>query len=535
MVKNKFNTFFYSKQLRIIIGFFIALSCAFLSLELMFVTHSSDINILYSNGPLLITMFVSFICSFILYLKTHENILKFCKNNVLYFIMLLFISLIVLRKFYVVEVSMFEQSWNLDGLLFNPHQIIFFSFSYLGLLYVFIFLFSIIKSWLKNFVNSLDKWDKKVYFIATIISTFIIIIAYSFNENWYLQYDKVYSMDSGWFFSNMLPYITYYTIRHPLISVFIFPVWAIVTVFVNHVLTGNLAITVGAIILQIINSQLLIIIGLLLKKITENKMVFIMYMISFPTILFTLFLEKYQLCVFLIVLYVFTLCVTKKKSEVSLISAASIMPTSSFIGVSELFTNEKFINKIKKIIKIIIFSILIFICLGRIYVFKFGFEEINNTREFFITEKYSVAQKVIATTTMIKNAFIALPSGIDIDGKYMWQDLKSSFSIVSLFIILIIILGAVVNRKMLFTKIAAIWFIFSFLLFVLLNWCPNESPLFTLYFSWALIPLFIFGIDYIIKKLNLNYNIVYMVVIFFMIIVNLTTIIDIIKFMISLE
>ena len=97
-------------------------------------------------------------------------------------------------------------------------------------------------------------------------------------------------------------------------SIFTFPVGTMASICSQILVTSELTPVMTAIIIQIINSQLLILIGLMLKKLTNNKSAFVIYMLSFSTVINTIFMEKYNLCTFLIVLYVFMLCYEKKSS-----------------------------------------------------------------------------------------------------------------------------------------------------------------------------------------------------------------------------
>ena len=80
-------------------------------------------------------------------------------------------------------------------------------------------------------------------------------------------------------------------------------------------------------------------------------------------------------------------------------------------------------------------------------------------------------------------------------------------------------------------RIAFLWIIFSIVLFVVLNWAPHESPLFGILFSWALIPLFKLGVDWLIKKWGMHKKIVYGVILSVMLMINLAVLPDIHKFL----
>lgn len=521
MKKLKDNIFY------IIGGIIFTLSSAILSFQLIIADY-------YSNWNIIITLLISMIVASIFWKNTIKEEAENIKLNKLFSIICVILVIIVMIKLYLTKGILYEKMFKYW--IFNPFQIRGFIASSISAMYIGIYIARKIKNWIKNFYNSLDSWEKKSYVIATIISFLVIVIAYNLNQNWYTKYDKVYSIDSGYCTENILPKPTYYDIRHPILSIFTFPVWAIVDTLVSFVLkSSDVAIVVKAIIFQLINAQLLILIGLQIKKLTNNKLSFIMYMLSFATILYTMFFEKYQLAVFFIVLYVFGVCNNKKWANSAIISSAGIMPTSCVIGICEFIKSEKFTKKILNVLKIIIFTIVIFICLGRGHLIKYGMSEMIAKKEIFSNETYTVKEKVISTTKMIQSSIVALPSEYNTERKsYWWTDLEKQISIIGIIIIALIILGAIKNRKDLFIKICSIWVAFSGVLFILLNWSTQESPLFNIYFSWAIIPLFVMGIDYLIKKIKLNPKFVYSVLLAFMIIINVSTMLNIQNYMFKL-
>lgn len=513
------------KKVSYIIGCAIfAFSCSMLAIQLIVVNYYSNLNIL-------LTGIVSFITAIFILKKTAKENYKNIKENIGATIFYIILTVIVLIQLYLTK----KIECTKIKAIINPFRIRFFIISAISAIYLGIYLGNKIKNWIINFYKMLDTWDKKAYVIVSIITTIIIIMAYNSNSNWYLQYDKVYSLDSGYCFNKIFSKSTYYDIRHPLLSIFTFPIWAIVETLINFTIRGNLSTIIKAIILQFINAQLLILIGFQIKILTKNKLVFIMYMLSFPTILYSMFFEKYQLCVFLIVLYVFSICIKKESSIAALISSASVMPTSSVIGISEFFTNKKITEKIKKVLKIIVITIVTFICLGRGHVIKYGMSEMMNKKERFSNKTYTISEKFIATTKMFQNSFIGLPSNTTVRKNiYWWDGLSNEVSILAFAIIAVIVIGAICNRKKLFVKISSVWVAFSTVLFMVLNWSTHETPLFTIYFSWAIIPLFIMGLDVIVKKLKINSKVVYSFILGIMVIINIVTMLDINTFLFKL-
>lgn len=520
-----------SKIKNVILGILFALSSMMLSFQLTVGEYEKNIVI--------ITSIISFCSTIYLWYKTSNETFENIKNNKILALLYIGLSCIVWGRLYSIRGIELKIKYE-EVLAINPFRLRFFILSIFAIIYLGIFICNKIKKWIFEFYKSMDSWDKKAYVVVSLIWFSIILVVYNLNANWYLQYDKVYSLDSGWCFSSIFPKSGYYDIRHPLLSIFTFPIFAIVDTFVKILFYGNLSNTVEAIIFQFMNVQFLILIGLQIKKLTQNKVTFLMYMLSFPTILYSIFFEKYQLCVFLLFMYVFAMCSNnnKEKAKNFLISAAGCMPTSCVIGIAELITSGKWKEKIVRIIKIVIATILIFICLGRASVFKYGLSEIAEKREQFSNQTLTIKERAIATTKMIQSSLTALPSNVITTEKgttkYWWDSLETKISITALAIMAVIIIGIVTNKKSLFVKISSIWSAFAFVLFVGLNWSPHETPLFNIYFSWSLIPLFVMGMDFIIEKLDLNRKMIYGILFGVMLIINITTILDIQNFLFTL-
>lgn len=169
-----------------------------------------------------------------------------------------------------------------------------------------------------------------------------------------------------------------------------------------------------------------------------------------------------------------------------------------------------------------------FMVLGRGHLLKTGIAEVIDRKSEFSKNTYTMQEKIVATTKVFQTSLIAIPSSTEVkEHMYWWENLESKISITEIGIILVTAIGAIVNRKELFVKISAIWSVFAFGLFVVLNWSVKETPLFTIYFSWAIIPLFVMGMDFIIEKMKMKPQIIYGIIMIFMMVINAITMFDI--------
>ncbi len=518
-----FNNPKLTKLIVVAIGLFLALASADLSFQLINVNHYERLNVY-------ITLVVSFICSLVIYKYTYKKVFKLIKEHKLFSFICIIVCLILMKKFYDAKATylMYEA----DGTYPNLFRLRYYIFIFFPLTYYLLIILNACKKWIIDFYHTLDDWDKKAYVISTFISICLIVVSYAVVPGFYKQFDNVYSMDSSFAINNQFNSATYYSIQHPLIIYFTYPLFVIFTAFLKGFISGNIYYLAIAIFFQILNSQFLILSGLLLKKLSDKKIVYILFMLSFSTLTYTLFMEKYQICLFFLVLYFYTLCTKKDKSTAPIVCASGTILTSAFAGVGELIVKDKFKNKVKKILKIIVIAVLTFICLGQAHLLFDFFKELTEPMNDFASKTFPFYQHIISTINMIQSTIVALPS-ISAN-TFWWSNVLTLLTPLGVGIFVLIVIGIFVSRKSLFTKLNTSWLIFAFVLFCILNWSVNISPLFNIYFSGATIPLFVEGMDFVIEKLKLNRTITYTLFIVGISVINLSTILSIARFMLHM-
>lgn len=475
----------------------------------------------YTKFNVILTIITAFIVFYYFYVKTAKDTWKYIKNNIIICDSIFLMALVIVIKLYSAKSVNTEKFFIFDSTAIKGYIFSAFSLSWLG-----IWLYKKAADFLKDIYKELDKTDKKNYFYISIIASIIVIAAYSFNTRWFTQYDSVYSIDSGYAFSSIFKNASYYDIRHPLLSIFTFPIYALIEFFSEIFVPKNIQTAFCAVCLQLINIQLLLLGGILLKILTKSKTVFILYVLSFSTILYTLFFEKYLMCIFPVILYVYMLDKNHKKSAASLIIGGGFMATSFLCAFMELFTGESIKNKFKKFFKIACSGILTIICFGRGHMLTEGLTEVVRMRGHFGSGSYSISERLISLTKMFQGSLIPLSSNAE--NRYIWTSVVENLTIPAVFILILIIIGIVSNRKKNFIKFCTIQLLISFLIFVCFKWSPHESPLFSIYFSWAIIPILKEGIDcLLVKILGISEKVVYGVLIPIMFIINTLAIIDI--------
>ena len=396
-----------------------------------------------------------------------------------------------------------------------------------AIFYLLVWILQKIKSFSTELWESLEQSEKRFYKIATLATFGIVFILYAINAQWYMQYDIVYSMDSGWVLTDFFPNFFYDDIRHPVLSVITFPMWALIRYVLQLFVPSQLLDMLTAFCIQMINIQFLLVIGLLIGKLSKSKWVSLLYFGSAPVLLFTVFFEKYQLCTFLLVLYAYQVCKKGRNTGPNLMLATGAMPTSIFLAVDELFIREPVLSKLKRFGIIAIQGIAFLICTGRIHLVNPStlLKEVSDMANIFGGQEVSTQECLFSFIKMVHGSFLGMSSTTD--SAYLWTDIMGSLSVFGVIILVVILVGVIVNWKDHFVRICTIWTSCSFLLFIVFHWSVHESPLFSIYFSWAMIPLFQKGIQFIIQKLHWKEKVVYSAILIPMAVVNVLTVIDI--------
>ena len=117
-------------------------------------------------------------------------------------------------------------------------------------------------------------------------------------------------------------------------------------------------------------------------------------------------------------------------------------------------------------------------------------------------------------------------------GRSFQQTPATDFNLFGIGLLVLCIISFVLNRKNKFAKISFAWVAFSPVLLVLIGWGAKENGmiLYTLYFGWAFISLFIMLINKIPKKLFVIKHVLYSISLLTLLCFNIRGYIEIIKF-----
>lgn len=312
-----------NKSLQIIKGIIFIISTIFFSYNLML--NNKLINIA-------ITIPVSAIFAIFIYIKLNERFKKILSERITRNLSILF--------FTATMINLIKDSKNIL-LLLGSYAIFFFI----------TFTVNYIVELIKLVFSDINRKDIIRYIVISLILVITIVLAYNLKKSLYEQYDLIYSIDSGWTFKNIFQNFNYYDIRHPLLNIMTYPIYSVVYIPISVFYNGENIEILKAIMMQVINIQLVLITAVMISKIFKNKNIFYFYMMSASTITYIFFFEKYQLCVFIIVAYLF-MKENKKNTLPLAVASFGSMATSIFIIVVNIFNKESLKEKIKKAIKL---------------------------------------------------------------------------------------------------------------------------------------------------------------------------------------
>lgn len=473
-----------------------------------------------------ITVMLALPCGLFLYKKTEKGMLAYWRSHPKATTLLLVVAVVLIHAMYQMKGIP-----NKD-IAFPPFSLRLFRLRYWllaapAVFYLLTWLTRRLGNFLQGLWAGMEQRDKRLYLWAAVALSCLVIVFYKLEPQWYLQYDKVYSIDSGWVYKNLYPQMSYYDIRHPILGVVTFPLWALIRdglrLFVPAHLLPGLCVTC----VQLVNVQLLLLTGAMIAELSKSRWTFPLYLCCLPTLTFTMFFEKYQMCVFLLVLYAYLICKKKEHTELSLTMATGAMPTSVLLFANELFIKEPFGQKARRALQTAACGVLVLVCAGRAHLLapQTLLAEMANMAQIFGLKDLPIVERAASFVNMVQGAFVPLASNSG--EKYLWADVTHSVSLIGCVLLVVILIGMVAERGDSFVRLCAVWTAVGAVLFGVVQWGVGESPLFSVYFGWALLALFQKGLQWIAGKLRWREGVVYPAVLAVMLVVNAWTMMDI--------
>lgn len=352
-----------------------------------------------------------------------------------------------------------------------------------------------------------DKENLIFWIVISIVASSSIFIIYSKCDLFFNGVDRFLSLDSGlcmeYFKTITSIYVDFIDIKHPILWIMFYPVYSL-SYYASKYLMISPDLT-SALCYQLINIQFIILTAFLLSKISGNKYLKYIYLVTAPALTLMLVLEKFQMVLFVMTLMFYYLRKGDDKRTVWYGAIASaLMPTSSIpvLGIL-LFKDKSLQNRVILIAKTALECILIIISLGFIDgVINFhqmiqphlGVVQIEGTplkfQYLIFSFTHLVKNMILQDNIVLKEPFLV---GQKTVGKQvLWWD-NSIYEVASIIGILLIVLAIICIikfRKNNIVLVSSTWMLFSAILIIGVKWSWFESPLFSWYFSWTLLLIY---------------------------------------------
>lgn len=360
----------------------------------------------------------------------------------------------------------------------------------------------IIKSLVLDLRKRIDKVDFKICVAAEIVFILVMLGLLSSNPQWYMQYDMVYSMDTGWYLSNILANVEYNDVRHPLFTLLTFPVWATIVGVAKLTTPPQVQYLFSVLLLQILAISSLMLIGAMLKALTNKRSVLILYLASFSTLISAVSPEKYVISALFVVGTIYSMANFKRFAPVGYALSIGVLPTNAFLFLIEFLSKDLIKVRLKRLLCAAALLVLLIICSGHGDLLNLPgtIAQMKAMHTGFVPEEFSFEGRIISTLNVFQGSLLPVTAGV-VDGHYVWTSLVSSIEPIGLLIFLFMLLGFFSNRGRLIVKAAGLWIVLAFVLFVAFSWVPYESVLFAPLFSWAVVCLFCEGMEFVSEKL----------------------------------
>ncbi len=493
-----------------------------LMIRILFIISSPFFTILlsnrYSSKIVLIGAILTLLISIFIDYKYLKNI-EFNKKNIL---ISFFISMYSL-KYYLRFENNFVKS--LNNLVENHFGIIFDDFIYKIIillsvpffsLLIYLFIKKIIPI-IKSFFCRLSKNEKKYLIIISSLGLFISIAipfvttAFSIpmHDNKLCIYDVIYTSDSGAItYEDAFFNVSYAEndIRQPLFGIFSLP-FSIIGKFIAEILffvpERYDYVSAMTFIQFVLLSVSTILISRMLKLKEEDKKYFyLLFSISFSYMIFSIILEQYVIGLFYLILTCYCFYEKKLKPNYLYVGAVGTMLTSGIVFplISKIKNLKKYIIDAFKCLAVFLSVLTVGGQFPQIFLMFTNFNSLTST----FAKKMGFIDKFYQFINFVKGILIA-PKGKIVEvlnhPSYQLVEVKN-IMIIGVFILLIVIVGYILNRKNKFANFCILWVIFSAILLLFIGWGTSENGLilYSLYFAFAYLSLFYLFFRRVIKS-----------------------------------
>lgn len=420
---------------------------------------------------------------------------------------------------------------------------------------VFLYFYAFINLLINSLIrikDDMDYIDKGFFIFFAILFSVLVIILFNKINAFYLPktesgqiiyYDVIYTSDSGSHFVTNVYFdlnAVENDIRQPLFALFAMPFFICATILskVLYFVPNSFAIFLTIIQVLILTLTIILIVKLTYNKLTSKIFLYFIMFFSYPTLLFAFTLEQYIFSLFWLILLIYSFIFERPYKEFYYVAASGSLLTSAITLL--LFIKKNIKTTIKTMFFLVMKFISFIIVFGRFSLLLGVFSYIKHMVLIFGGKGLSFSNKFFQFTNFISSCFIA-PSAKVCNMcynhiSYQLHSVKGP-NILGMFILIIILIGAILIKKTKIFKIMFLWILYSFIILVLVGWGTRENGLilYTLYFSWAYIPIVFMLIDSFLDKFGLKKikNVFWICIIFCVFIFNFNGMYSLISFAIT--
>ena len=357
----------------------------------------------------------------------------------------------------------------------------------------------------------IDRRDIIFMSLMMLFSISLIIIFYTQTRGAYDYNNLVYDMDSLYVCKCYYPDLLYGAgfdndlgiggLRHTLATLAMYPVFSIL--FIPSTLFGAI-VSLGPAMYAVSNAFFLVIATFLLSRLVNSRWVYLVAACSNPFIIYSVFLEKYQITVLMWVL--FTMLVHKNADErlkrMSLTAGAGMMITGALMGLA-ISKTSNLRERINSYLKAIGYFAAVFIGSGRIgYLLDIRSLVASNYSIFFTPHVSTLTPwgRLCEYSNFLASCFISVPhKAIYEEGwtyHMIWDNETGYFNPVSIIIAALLIAAFIRFRKTSYACIGILWMLWS----IIQHFQASLSSTFSLCFWWVIVPLIVEVINSVLKK-----------------------------------
>ena len=370
-------------------------------------------------------------------------------------------------------------------------------------------------SWFLALFNRMDKYDKIYFSVTLFLSISLICFFHSKTTAVWNSLDLVYETDAIFIYDHYYSVFSFGLdfdwdigcggIRHPLATMITYPIYVVVSVVANLLFWIP---NVQALLYAVVHSVLMILSAIMICKIVRNRWIYLFSALSFPFIFYSFFIEKYPIIVFFVVLYVYS-TVKEKNEELqkySLVAAGGMMITFALLGIF-YGKGKRFRERLLEYNNAVMLFLLTMIGTGRIHYLLDIYRLLHQNSIMFIedvTSGFTIEDKFCGFTNLMASCLIPVAYE-ETEWSFYWQHLTDRMNLFGLAVLFIVVYSCgryIKNKKM----IPFMFWIFvgGICQFFIIGCGTNAEPLFSLCFSWAVIPMLVLGIDQLVKKVKLR-------------------------------